>query len=234
MIGHLFPDPKAHALALSCWGATGSMGFVYVFRCIRSASRYGSNTPPAWDLSLVACLHLLSSGVGYILFFPIVLVKADWSSQIFWFPLILEGLLAALAIFMFRHTVTPNRGQTLTFGEIIKRSNPMGTGLSIPGLILLVYALTTGNVTGWSDATVLGTLVAAVILLVAFVVVEKKLAQYPFVPPHLWQSGNLGMGCALAAIMYAVWQGANYFLTIQLQGNPSRHNAFLRYLLSTA
>ncbi|KAH9859280.1 hypothetical protein J1614_012194 [Plenodomus biglobosus] len=25
------------------------------------------------------------------------------------------------------------------------------------------------------------------------------------------------MGCALAAITYAVWQGANYFLTIQLQ-----------------
>ena len=30
MIGHIFPDPKAHALALSWWGATGSTGFVYV------------------------------------------------------------------------------------------------------------------------------------------------------------------------------------------------------------
>jgi len=44
MIGHLFPEPKAHALALSWWGATGSMGFVYVFRCVRPASRYGTNT----------------------------------------------------------------------------------------------------------------------------------------------------------------------------------------------
>lgn len=139
-----------------------------------------------------------------------------------------------LAIFLFRGTVTPSRRQTLSFGEIIKRSNPIGTGLSIPGLIFLVYALTAGNVTGWSDTIVIGTLVAAVILLVAFVVFEKKLAQYPFVPLHLWESGNLGMGCALAAITYAVWQGANYFLTIQLQGNPSRHNAFLRYLLSIA
>lgn len=131
-----------------------------------------------------------------------------------------------LAIFLFRGTVTPSQGQNLSFGEIIKRSNPMGTGLSILGLIFLVYALTTGNVTGWSDASVIGTLVAAVILLVAFVVVEKKLAQHPFVPPHLWESGNLGMGCALAAITYAVWQGANYFLTIQLQGNPSRYITF--------
>ncbi|PQE13799.1 aminotriazole resistance protein [Rutstroemia sp. NJR-2017a BVV2] len=30
MVGHLFPKPKAHALALSWWGATGSMGFVAV------------------------------------------------------------------------------------------------------------------------------------------------------------------------------------------------------------
>lgn len=37
MIGHLFPDPKAHALALSWWGATGSMGFVYVVTSFHSS-----------------------------------------------------------------------------------------------------------------------------------------------------------------------------------------------------
>lgn len=75
MIGHLFPEPKAHALALSWWGATGSMGFVYVFRCIRSASCYGINATLAWDLLSVACLHLLSLGVGYVFFPPFFFVK---------------------------------------------------------------------------------------------------------------------------------------------------------------
>lgn len=28
MVGHLFPTPKSHALALSWWGASGSLGFV--------------------------------------------------------------------------------------------------------------------------------------------------------------------------------------------------------------
>lgn len=149
-------------------------------------------------------------------------------SQIFWFPLILEGFLAVLAILLFRSAEAASRKGSLSLGEIIERSDPVGTGLSIPGLILLVYALTTGNQSGWSDASVIGTLVAAVVLLLAFVFVEKKLARYPFVPRHLWKTSSLGVGCALAAITYAVWQGANYFLTLQLQGQSE----LLRSLLS--
>ena len=138
--------------------------------------------------------------------------------QIFWFPLILEGLLAVLAIFLFRSIEAPSREHSLTLKQVIERSNPIGTGLSIPGLILLVYALTSGNEVGWSDGSVIGTLVAAAVLLVSFGYVEAKLAKYPFVPRHLWKTSDLSMGCILAAITYAVWQGANYFLTLQLQG----------------
>ena len=139
--------------------------------------------------------------------------------------MILEGLLAVLVIVLFREADGRPR-ESLTLTQIVERSNPLGTALSIPGLIFLVHALTAGNQAGWSDGSVIGTLVAAVILLLAFGYVEAKVARYPFVPRHLWKTADLSMGCTLAAITYAVWQGANYFLTLQLQGKIPLINVF--------
>ncbi|TGJ85542.1 hypothetical protein E0Z10_g3219 [Xylaria hypoxylon] len=141
------------------------------------------------------------------------LVSWRW---IFWFPLIVEGLLNILALFLFRKQ-SPGSAGSLSLIEILERVDPIGTALSIPGLILLIYSLTTGNIVGWSNGGVIGTLVVAVLLLVAFVFVEAKIARYPFVPKHLWKATDLPSACALAAITYAVWQGANYFLALQLQ-----------------
>ena len=47
--------------------------------------------------------------------------------------------------------------------------DPLGTTLSIPGLVLLIYGLTSGNIIDWDSGAVIGTLVAAVLLLVGFV-----------------------------------------------------------------
>ncbi|KAI8623057.1 aminotriazole resistance protein [Xylariaceae sp. FL1651] len=159
-----------------------------------------------------------TGSVGFVLG-PIIggiftsLVSWRW---IFWFPLILEGFLNILALFLFRRQ-SPAIAESLTLAEIIERVNPIGTALSIPGLVLFIYALTAGNVVGWSNGGVIGTLVVSVVLLVGFVFVEAKIARYPFVPRHLWKATGLPSACALAAITYAVWQGANYFLALHLQ-----------------
>ncbi|KAI0425841.1 aminotriazole resistance protein [Xylaria sp. FL1042] len=154
-----------------------------------------------------------TGAVGFVLG-PII--GGLFTSLIFWFPLIVEGSLNILALILFRKQ-SPGSAGSLSLFEILERVDPLGTALSIPGLILLIYSLTSGNIVGWANGGVIGTLVVAVVLLVAFVFSEARIARYPFVPGHLWATTDLPSACALAAITYAVWQGANYFLALQLQ-----------------
>lgn len=69
MIGHLFPDPKAHALALSWWGATGSMGFVYVITSFHSSGPVYCQLmmiqPRAYHWRLVHVFGLLALGMYF-------------------------------------------------------------------------------------------------------------------------------------------------------------------------
>ena len=142
----------------------------------------------------------------------------------FWFTLILSGavFLAALILLRDINGATPrnNNGTRVSPAprEILLRIDPLGTTFSIPGLVLLIYGLTSGNIIGWDSGAVIGTIVAAVLLLVGFVFVEARIASNPLVPRHLSTGAELAVGCGLAALTYAVWQGANYFLTIELQG----------------
>jgi hypothetical protein len=96
------------------------------------------------------------------------------------------------------------------------RCDPLGTVSSIASVIFLIYGLTSGNSVGWNNRSVNVTLVLAIVFLLALMYVETKVGLYPLVPNHLWIGGNLGIGCLLAALTHAVWQGANYFLTLEL------------------
>ena len=97
------------------------------------------------------------------------------------------------------------------------RLDALGTFFSVSGLILLVYGLTTGNVHGWDKADVIATLIVAVVLLAIFIFVELKVSSDPILPRYLWGGRIKVLGCAAAALTYAVWQGSNYLLTLQLQ-----------------
>ncbi|RAH48785.1 MFS general substrate transporter [Aspergillus brunneoviolaceus CBS 621.78] len=92
-----------------------------------------------------------------------------------------------------------------------------GTLLSVAGLILLIYALTTGNIDGWNQANVLTTLILAVVALGVFLVLELRFSADPILPRYMITDRGKALGCASAALTYAVWQGSNYLLTLQLQ-----------------
>ncbi|RAH71909.1 MFS transporter [Aspergillus aculeatinus CBS 121060] len=188
LVALAFENPKARVRAFGAWGACGSSGFVF---------------------------GPILGGVFTSL------VTWKW---IFWFSLIAEGALqlAVIALILVHEhhhpagtgTVNQWKDQLATLHTCLDLP---GTFLSIAGLILLIYALTTGNIDGWNQANVLATLILAVVVLGVFLVLELKFSADPILPRYMITDRVKALGCASAALTYAVWQGSNYLLTLQLQ-----------------
>ena len=112
--------------------------------------------------------------------------------------------------------------------ERMVRFDVLGIFLGIPGLLILNYALTSANTNGWGSGQIIGPLVAAVILLVFFLLHERR-ATVPLMPSRLFHDLSFNLILVLAVNTYAVRQACTYFLTIQLQaqGNSPIHTAVL-------
>jgi EmrB/QacA subfamily drug resistance transporter len=81
-----------------------------------------------------------------------------------------------------------------------RRLDVPGQATLAGGLFLLVLALLRGNEQGWGSTQILAELAAAAVLLVAFVVVERR-AREPMLPLHLFRmSGFAGAQLAVFAI----------------------------------
>nr|POE66091.1 drug resistance protein [Quercus suber] len=149
------------------------------------------------------------------------LVTWQW---IFWFSLIVEGVLEVAALgLLFTNRLpaavsAPTEEGTDAPISIFERIDILGSSVSVAGLILLVFALSEGNVVGWDTVEVIVTLVLAVLLIAIFLFLELKVAKYPILPRYFWADRIRMLGCIAAALTYAVWQGTNYHLTLQLQG----------------
>ena len=112
--------------------------------------------------------------------------------------------------------------------ERLVRFDALGIFLGIPGLLTLNYSLTSANTDGWGSGQIIGPLVAAIVLLVLFLLHERR-ATLPLLPSRLFQNLSFNLTLVLAVNTYAVRQGCTYFLTIQLQaqGNSPIHTAVL-------
>ncbi|WP_256463575.1 MFS transporter [Kitasatospora sp. RG8] len=92
-----------------------------------------------------------------------------------------------------------------------------GALTSTLGLIGLVYGFIRAASDGWTDTVTLGSFAAGVLLLFAFVVIERRTAQ-PITPLHLFldrnRTGGLVMMLCLAAAMFGIF----FYITLFVQG----------------
>jgi EmrB/QacA subfamily drug resistance transporter len=90
--------------------------------------------------------------------------------------------------------------------------------LDLPGLVLvcasalgIVWGLMRGNAAGWTSAEVLGTLGGGLVLLVAFVAVERRVPQ-PMLPPRLFASRAFSAGNAASFLLSCSLFSAVFFM----------------------
>ncbi|MFJ6616321.1 MFS transporter [Kitasatospora sp. NPDC091335] len=94
-----------------------------------------------------------------------------------------------------------------------------GTVLSILGVGALTYGLIEGGSQGWTSGTILGSFVAAVVLIVAFLVVEGRKSA-PMMPLRLFRNplftvSNSAMVMVGFALMGSVFFFSQFFVTVQ-------------------
>src|SRR4051794_20689817 len=121
---------------------------------------------PRRQLGLAMGTNTMVAAVGLVIG-PVlggVLVEISWH-WVFWFnlPLGIAGTLWAATVLR----ETPRR-------EAVHDLDVVGTGLYVAGLTGLVLGVSRGGISGWRDPLTIGSLVAAVVLLPAFVLVERR------------------------------------------------------------
>lgn len=84
-------------------------------------------------------------------------------------------------------------------------------------LTLFLYGLTRGQQDGFGSPVALGLLIGAVILLVAFIAIERRVAM-PLVPLSIFGEGAIGAANLAALTFSAVLAGEGFFASLHLQG----------------
>jgi EmrB/QacA subfamily drug resistance transporter len=105
----------------------------------------------------------------------------------------------------------------------VTRIDWWGALLATTGLGGVVFGLIEAPTRGWTDPIVIGSLVAGIVALAGFVIVEHRIDQ-PMMPLGLFRSRTFSGANLLTLFLYAALGGALYFfpfLLIQVQGYGS-------------
>ncbi|WP_433169342.1 MFS transporter [Kribbella sp. CA-247076] len=97
------------------------------------------------------------------------------------------------------------------------RPDVAGAVLATGGMMLLVFGVVRTDRYAWTSVTTLGTLAAAVALLIAFVVVEKTTRREPLVRLGLFSNRSVAGANAYNLLVGAAMASAFYFMSLYLQ-----------------
>ena len=136
-----------------------------------------------------------------------VLLGGLLTSAFSWHWIFLVNLPIGIAVFMLCLQLLP--------GDHVKAdatSHDVGGAITITAaLMLAVYAIVNGNEMGWGSAQTLYTLLAALVLFIAFIIIEQRV-KAPLVPLALFKLRNLAIS-NVTAVLWAAAMFAWFFIS---------------------
>jgi predicted MFS family arabinose efflux permease len=134
---------------------------------------------------------------------------AGWQA-IFW----VNVPIGVIALVVAAHVLPSEPATTRSFAQF----DVPGAMTAVGGLGLLMFAISGTEVHGWASARTVVTLIAAALLMIAFVLVERRSAQ-PLVHPHTWSikplvSGTVVMLGVTGVLVGAVFLGSIFMQTV--------------------
>lgn len=129
------------------------------------------------------------------------------------------GILALAALLIYLPTNISVRSSRYSGWAAVRRIDFLGSALASAATICLLLGLTWGGdqTYDWSSPQVIGTLVAAGILYVAFFIVERFVAE-PVLPLDLFRNRVFSAGSMLSLLQGMVLLGLVIYLPLYLQG----------------
>ncbi|MDF5757799.1 MFS transporter [Spongiactinospora sp. TRM90649] len=124
------------------------------------------------------------------------LVSGDYHT-LFWIITVLGVVLGALVLALVRDTGTPGRG----------RPDLLGALLMTVGLVALLLAISQGRAWGWTSPAVLGLLAVVVVSAVAWVAVERRVAEPLVEMSMLTHRGTVGATVSSMLLGFAFFGG---------------------------
>ncbi|MEU0676867.1 MFS transporter [Streptomyces sp. NPDC006172] len=156
-------------------------------------------------------IGLWAGGVGLaIAIGPItggLLLDHFWWGSVFLINVPIVLLAIALMVWLVPDSRDPNPG----------RIDPVGVVLSVVGLVLLVYGIIKGGeLADFSDPTVLSTIGAGLVVLVAFVLFEKR-SDHPSIDVTYFKNKVFSAAITVIALVFFALMGVTFFAVFYTQ-----------------
>src|SRR4249919_733246 len=148
---------------LILWRILQGVGAAFLFA---NAAALVTDAFPKEQLGLAMGTNTMVAAVGLVIG-PVLgglLVDIDWP-WVFWFNVPIAGLGALWSWLVLRELVRP---------DAVRGFDIPGTGVFVVGLTGLVYGVSKGGLSGWTEPIVIASLIVAAVLLPLFVLIESR------------------------------------------------------------